>query len=237
MTSPVIGLTTYRTRAQMTSYDDEHAVVPAQYIDAITRAGGSALLLAPQPITAERARQLIGLIDGLIIAGGEDVNPQRYGQRKGPHTEDSVDLRDDFEDALLAAALAVSLPVLGICRGAQLMNVHCGGTLHQHLPDVIGHSRYSPEDGSFAPEEITVSAGSRISEIFSGEETVTGYVGHHQAIDQLGRGLRVTARGFDGVIQAIEIEGHPFGLAVQWHPEENLADNRLVEALVRSARA
>ena len=235
MTTPVIGLSTYRTRTQMTTYDGEQAVIPAQYIDAITRAGGTVFLLPPQPITAERARHVIGLLDGLILAGGEDVNPKRYGQIAGPHTQDCVDVRDDFEDALLSAALEDSLPVLGMCRGAQLMNVHFGGTLHQHLPDVLGHSRYSPEDGSFAPEEITISPGSRISGIFAGETTVTGYVGHHQAIDQLGQGLLVTARGFDGVVQAIEIEGHPFGLAVQWHPEENLADNRLVEALVQAA--
>lgn len=228
-------MTTYLTRTRMTSYDCEQAVLPAQYIEAVTRAGGRVVLIPPQPLDSDQARDLVGALDGLVVTGGEDVNPSRYGQNRGPHTQDSVDVRDECEDALLGAAIDQGVPVLGICRGLQLLNVHRGGTLHQHLPDVIGHTRYSQAGGTFSPEDITITPGSRLADIFQGAPSVTGFVGHHQAIDEVGSGLAVTARGFDGVIQAIELEGHPFALGVQWHPEENLDDIRLVEALVAAA--
>lgn len=235
MTQPVIGLTTYLTRGQMTTYDALMAVVPAQYVEGVTRAGGTAVLLPPQMLTSVEATAIIKRLDGLIISGGEDVNPRLYGQEAGPHTEDPVDMRDASETALLTAALDSGLPLLGICRGAQVLNVHLGGTLHQHLPDVVGHHRYQVGDGLFHPEEMTLEPGSLIASIY-GQPTATGMVYHHQGIDRVAPGLSVTARGFDGVVQAVEIDGHPFGLAVQWHPEENLTDLVVFEALVQASR-
>lgn len=235
MTQPVIGLTTYLTRGQMTTYDALMAVVPAQYVEGVTRAGGTAVLLPPQMLTSVEATAIISRLDGLIISGGEDVNPRLYGQEAGPHTEDPVDMRDASETALLTAALDSGLPLLGICRGAQVLNVHLGGTLHQHLPDVVGHHRYQVGDGLFHPEEMTLEPGSLIASIY-GQATATGMVYHHQGIDRVAPGLSVTARGFDGVVQAVEIDGHPFGLAVQWHPEENLTDLVVFEALVQASR-
>ena len=123
------------------------------------------------------------------------------------------------------------MPILGICRGAQMLNVHLGGTLHQHLPDVVGHDRYRVGDGVFHPEPMSITEGSLLHQIL-GEIEVPGHVYHHQAIDQVAPGLTVTARGFDGTIQGIEMTDYPFGLAVQWHPEENLDDVRIIQGLI-----
>ena len=116
-----------------------------------------------------------------------------------------------------------------------MLNVHLGGTLHQHLPDVVGHHRYQVGDGLFHPEEMSLEPNSLIASIY-GHTTATGMVSHHQGIDRVAPGLSVTARGFDGVVQAVEIDDHPFGLAVQWHPEENLQDLVVFEALVQASR-
>ena len=234
MTKPVIGLTTYLTRGQMTTYDDTMAVLPAHYVEGVTRAGGTAVLLPPQALTPDEANTVVSRLDGLIISGGEDVNPELYGQTRGPHTEASVDIRDSSESALLSAALLSKIPLLGICRGAQMLNVHLGGTLHQHLPDVVGHNRYQVGDGIFHPEHMTLEPHSLIAKIY-GSDAATGHVYHHQGIDEVAPGLTVTARGFDGVVQAVEIRDHPFGLAVQWHPEENLEDLVIFEALVQAS--
>jgi putative glutamine amidotransferase len=117
-----------------------------------------------------------------------------------------------------------------------MVNVHLGGTLHQHLPEVLGHTRYQVGDGIFHPEKMSVSPDSLLSELLGGASSVEGHVYHHQGIDTVAPGLRVTARGFDGLVQGIEIIDYPFGLAVQWHPEENLEDIRLFEGLVRAAQ-
>ena len=235
MTQPVIGLTTYLTRGQMTTYDAVMAVLPAHYVEGVVRAGGTAVLLPPQVLTSGEATEIISRLDGLIISGGEDVNPRLYGQVPGPHTEEPADIRDASESALLTAALERGLPLLGICRGAQMLNVHLGGTLHQHLPDVVGHHRYQVGDGLFHPEEMSLEPGSLIASIYR-HTTATGMVYHHQGIDRVAPGLSVTARGFDRVVQAVEIDGHPFGLAVQWHPEENLQDLVVFEALVQASQ-
>ncbi len=231
MTTPRIGLSTYRTPGQMTIYDGELAVLPSQYIESVTRAGGLAIMIPPQPLTIKDATSILSGLDGLIITGGADINPSRYGQERGPHTAEPEDLRDSLEDSLLSAAREMGMPILGICRGAQMLNVHLGGTLHQHLPDVVGHDRYRVGDGVFHPEPMTITAGSLLHTIL-GETEVAGHVYHHQAIDQVAPGLEVTARGFDGTIQAVEMVDYPFGLAVQWHPEENLDDVRIFQGLI-----
>ena len=231
MSTPRIGLSTYRTHGHMTLYDTELAVLPAQYIEAVTRAGGLAVMIPPQPMTIEEGISVLAGLDGLIITGGADINPARYGQDTGPHTQVSEDLRDELEDTLLDAARSLEMPILGICRGAQMLNVHLGGTLHQHLPEVVGHDRYRVGDGVFHPEPMSITEGSLLHQIL-GQSEVPGHVYHHQAIDQVAPGLRVTARGFDGTIQAIEMTDYPFGLAVQWHPEENLDDVRIFQGLI-----
>ena len=194
------------------------------------------MLLPPQPLTLEQARDVVGRLDGLLLTGGADIDPRRYGEEVSRDHEGYEQLRDTSEDALLTAALEDDLPVLGICRGAQMLNVHLGGTLHQHLPAVVGHDRYRKPGQSFTPEKMTIEPGTVLAAALAGATTVTGPVQHHQAIHRVAEGLVVSARGFDGVIQGIELPGKKFCLAVQWHPEEDASDDRLVSALIHASQ-
>ncbi len=234
MAQPVIGLTSYRTTGTMTIYDGELVTLPAQYLDTVSRSGATAVLLPPQPLDEKQARAVISRLDGLILTGGADIDPTRYGHELSDKHEGFEPLRDASEDALLAAALEADLPVLGICRGAQMLNVHLGGTLHQHLPDVVGHDRYRTPGARFHPEPITIEPGTVLAGILGGVESVHGPVEHHQAIDELAEGLVVSARGFDGVVQAVEWPKKRFVVAVQWHPEEDASDDRLVSGFLQA---
>jgi putative glutamine amidotransferase len=232
MARPIIGLTCYRTAGTKTIYDGKLASLPVQYLDTVTRSGGTAVLLPPQPFDAEQARDVISRVDGLLLTGGADIDPARYGQPIDTQHEGFEALRDASEDALLAAALEADIPVLGICRGAQMLNVHLGGTLHQHLPDVVGHDRYRTPGARFHPEPVSITPGSRLADSLGRAVEINGPVEHHQAIDEVAPGLVVTARGSDGVIQAVEWPDKRFVVAVQWHPEEDASDDRLVRGFI-----
>jgi putative glutamine amidotransferase len=216
-------------------WDVRASFLPEVYLDAVTRSGGIAVLLPPQPVTAEIADRVLDGLDGLIVTGGKDVDPARYGQAPHPSTDRPALDRDDWEDALLRAAIRRELPFLGICRGAQMLNVALGGTLIQHLPDVVGSDRYNIGGDKFNQVAVEVEPGSELSDLVGAG--VAGKVHHHQAIDRLGDGLSVSARAEDGIIQAIELDSVPFGVAVQWHPEESQDDLRLFAGLVEAARA
>ncbi|MCY7412393.1 MAG: gamma-glutamyl-gamma-aminobutyrate hydrolase family protein [Salinibacterium sp.] len=232
---PLIGLTTYLEQAQTGVWDVPASFLPKVYFDAVNRAGGIAVLLPPQPVDAEIANRVLDSLDGLIITGGKDVDPARYGQEPHPTTDTPRTDRDAWEDALLTAAIDRGLPFLGICRGAQVLNVALGGTLHQHLPDVIGTTRYNLGGGEFAENEVTVLPSSTLAALVGEGITVKSY--HHQSIDEVADGLVVTARSDDGTIQAVELPTVPFGVAVQWHPEEDAAeDARLFTGLVDAAK-
>ena len=231
----LIGLSTYRSPAQMDGYDTDFVALPAQYLEAITRGGGVGVLIPPQPLDVEEATRILSSLDGLVICGGWDIEPSLYGQEPGEKMEETDSLRDETEMTLLGVALKLDMPVLGICRGAQMLNVHLGGTLHQHVPDVTGSDRYRKPGGLFTNEEMTVEENSRLASIFSGDKTVLGPVQHHQAIDQVAEGLVVSARGPDGIIQGVEAPDKTFCVAVQWHPEENLSDVRIFNRLVAEA--
>lgn len=170
-----------------------------------------------------------------MICGGRDVESSRYGQAPHEKAEEPDRLRDGLEDALLDAAVAMRLPFLGICRGAQMLNVNRGGSLVQHLPDVIGDNRYQPGGGVFASMKVSIAEQTTLSQLV-GNYVDNAAIYHHQAIDQLGDGLQVAAKSSDGVIEAIELTDHPFGLAVQWHPEQTLDDIRIFEGLVIAAK-
>jgi putative glutamine amidotransferase len=232
---PLIGLTTYRQQAQTGVWNVEASFLPAEYFDSVNRAGGIAILLPPQDITAEGAREIIAGLDGLIVCGGRDVDSALYGQSAGEHNDVPDKRRDAFELALYSAAIETDLPFLGICRGQQVLNVHQGGSLIQHLPDVVGSKKYQLGNAEFTSAEIQVEAGSILSRALGGDDKVRGELYHHQAIDQVGNGLKVVARSEDNIVEAVELEGHSFGLAVQWHPEHSPEDNRIFEALVSAA--
>jgi putative glutamine amidotransferase len=234
---PLIGLTTYLEQSQTGVWDVPASFLPKVYFEAVNRAGGIAVLLPPQPINDEIAARILDSLDGLIITGGKDVNPARYGQEQHPTTDTPRLDRDEFEDTLLRVAIEKEVPFLGICRGLQVLNVALGGTLHQHLPDVIGSTRYNLGEGNFAVNEVAVAPGTKIAELLAGSDTVAVKSYHHQAIDTLADGLHVTAATDDGIVQAVEIDSMPFGVAVQWHPEETPDDLRLFEGLVAAARS
>jgi putative glutamine amidotransferase len=232
---PVIGLTTYKQRAQTGVWDVTAAFLPAVYFEAVQRAGGIPVLLPPQPVDDEVVGRVLDGLDGLLVTGGADVDPARYGQQPGEHTDRPQVERDAWEDALLTGAIERSLPFLGICRGMQVLNVTRGGTLHQHLPDVVGDDRFRIGNGEFATNVVATEPGSEVDALVGAKLPVKSY--HHQGIDAVGAGLRVTARTDDGIVQAVELEGVPFGVAVQWHPEEDAAEDiRLFAGLVDAAR-
>jgi putative glutamine amidotransferase len=229
----VIGLTTYLEQTQSGVWNVRASFLPHIYFEGVTLAGGIAVLLPPQPVDDDIAARVLGGLDGLVIAGGKDVDPARYGQAAHPKTDEPRRDRDAWEFALLAGALRRRLPVLGICRGAQVLNVALGGTLHQHLPDAVGHSRHQPGNAVFSTSRVDVVPGTRLARLIGESSDEQCY--HHQAIAELGDGLVVTARDTDGVIEAVELPGEPFVVAVQWHPEERLSDLRLFAGLVEAA--
>ncbi len=230
---PLIGLSCYRQRGQTGVWDTEMAMLPAFYIEGVTRAGGIAVILPPQIIDDEEAKKILSGLDGLVITGGRDVEAKRYGQLPHEMAEEPDFLRDLLEDKLISAAVKLQLPFLGICRGAQMLNVNRGGSLIQHLPDVVGDNRYQPGGGNFAKMEMSIQQGSKLADLLGSR--AVGALYHHQAIDRVGEGLVVTAHSPDGIIQGVELVDHPFGLAVQWHPEQTLDDLRLFEGLVEAA--
>jgi putative glutamine amidotransferase len=232
---PLIGLTTYLSQARLGVWDVPASFLPAVYFQGVTAAGGVATLLPPQPVNADIAERVLDGLDGLLITGGKDVDPASYGQAPHPTTDEPGHQRDAWEFALLNAALKRGLPVLGICRGAQVLNVALGGTLHQHLPDVIGHGGHRAGNAVFNTLPVRTVAGTRLAALIG--ESVDARCYHHQAIAELGEGLVASAWDADGVIEALELPGYGFALAVQWHPEESLDDLRLFSAIVEAARS
>jgi anthranilate synthase component 2/putative glutamine amidotransferase len=212
------------------------AVLPYAYVDQVARAGGVPLLLPPPDSsrTAQHAAAAsVAPLHALLLAGGPDIDPQQYAAQPDPATADVRPQRDAWELALLDAALEREIPVLGICRGAQLLNVARGGTLCQHLPDRTGHENHRPAPAEYGPVEIELAPDALPGRLLGTHISVPCY--HHQAVDTLGRGLAVTARALDGTVEAVQLAGHRFVVGVQWHPEQD-TDRRLFEALIAAAR-
>jgi putative glutamine amidotransferase len=244
MARPLIGICTALERASWSVWEQPAALLALSYVEAVQRAGGLALMLPPDPRLVEDPDEALDLIDGLMLAGGADIDPSAYGQRPGPHTVETVPERDAFEIALVRDAIERDMPVLGICRGMQLINVACGGTLVQHLPDSLGHEEHRRVLGSFdgAEHDVLIAEGTLAARA-TGELVHVTRSHHHQGVDRLGAGLLVSARSrIDELPEAIEMDSSPssrpsgrrFVLGVQWHPEADEASPG-VGALVAAA--
>jgi putative glutamine amidotransferase len=224
---PVIGITSYVEPASWAVWHDQRAVVlPWGYVEAVTAAGGRAVVLPPD----DRDADVLGVLDGLVLAGGADIGPDLYGAPRAPLTDSRPD-RDAGEITLLRAALDADLPVLGVCRGMQLLAAACGGRLHQHLPDVVGHEKHRPAPGVYGTHPVRFADGSRIAALMGDDIQVNSY--HHQGVADPGS-LTVTGWADDDVAEALEDPARRFVLGVQWHPEA-ARDARLFAALVTAA--
>jgi putative glutamine amidotransferase len=235
---PVIGICTALERARWSVWDQEAMLTPRGYVDAVHRGGGLAVLLPPDEMLARDPDEVLDLLDGLVLAGGADIDPSNYGEERHPETVGTVPERDTFEIALARRALERDIPLLGICRGMQLMNVAAGGTLDQHVPDTHGHEDHRRSLGSFddADHDVRLEPGSLAARA-AGEERHGTKSHHHQGIARLGAGLRVTGWAeIDDLPEAIEAPGHRFALGVQWHPEADEL-SRVIEAFVVEAAA
>jgi putative glutamine amidotransferase len=233
---PLIGICAALERARWSVWDLEAFLLPRMYVDAVQRAGGSAVLLPVDQGWIDDPGELLDRLDGLMLAGGCDLDPASYGAEPDPHTIGVVPERDAFELALTRAAFARDLPYLGICRGMQVMNVAAGGTLIQHLPDSHGHDDHRRVPGSFdgADHDVRLAAGSLAARA-AGEELHATKSHHHQGVGEIGAGLEVTGRAtLDDLPEAIERADRRFALGVQWHPEAD-ETSRLIAALVAEA--
>ncbi|OIJ92427.1 gamma-glutamyl-gamma-aminobutyrate hydrolase family protein [Streptomyces colonosanans] len=224
---PLIGVSTYlEAGARWGVWELEAALLPAGYPRLVQRAGALAAMLPPDdPVHAAAA---VARLDGLVIAGGPDVEPVRYGARPDPRTGPPSRARDAWELALIEAALTAGIPLLGICRGMQLLNIAVGGTLVQHID---GHTK---APGAFGRHPVKPVPGTRYADAVPEETSVPTY--HHQSVDRLGKGLVASAHAADGTVEAIELASAGWVLGIQWHPEMG-EDVRVMRALVRAASA
>lgn len=226
MGRPVIGITTYREHARWGVWDTLADVQSTLYSDAVADGGGAVVLVPP---VATGVEDIVGALDGLVVSGGADVDPVNYAQAPhaaaGPFRPD----RDDAELTLVRTAVASGVPVLGICRGMQVLNIALGGSLTQHLPEIAGTLAHQGEPGVFSTRTVKLDTDSWLAHAI-GHVAVTA-CHHHQALDRLGSGLRIVGRADDGTVEAVEaMDGSPM-VGVQWHPEQ-LSDPRIFEAFV-----
>jgi putative glutamine amidotransferase len=233
---PVIGICTALEHASWGAWSRRAALLPYEYLAEIQRAGGLALMIPPDPTIEANPDEMLEKLDGLILAGGADVDPAAYGAEPHAETAGTVPERDRTEVALARAAFKRDMPVLGICRGMQVLNVALGGTLDQHVPDTVGHDEHRRNRGTFEgnDHDVALKAGS-LAAVAAGEETHGTKSHHHQGVATLGDGLQIT--GFstlDEYPEAIEAPDRRFVLGVQWHPEAD-SRSRVIASFVQEA--
>lgn len=232
MTRPVIGLSCYNENAQWGAWNQPAALIPWNYVEKLQSAGAAVVILPPDSAGTEAIVQL----DGLVLAGGADIDPNRYGQQFHDTTDKPRTLRDASEIALYLSAREHQLPVLGICRGLQIMTVAHGGSLHQHLPDVVGTTAHRDAPGTFNDHLVTFKSDSLICRLTGVEQAITNS-SHHQGIDECGS-LVPTAWAADGIIEACEDPTEEFVLGVQWHPEASsdpIVSDQIFSGFIRAA--
>jgi gamma-glutamyl-gamma-aminobutyrate hydrolase PuuD len=226
--APLIGLTAYCERAVFGVWDVDAVLLPRSYTDMVADAGGAPVLLPPRL----EAVAAVDRLDAVLLAGGADIGADQYGASPHPRAGSARRDRDATELAVLARALQRDIPVLGVCRGAQLLNVALGGSLVQHLPENVGHYGHNPRPGVYGTVAVELDPSGRVGALLG--RTVQAQCHHHQAIERLADGLVITGRAADGTIEAVELTDREFVLGVQWHPEQD--DLRLFRALVAAAR-
>jgi putative glutamine amidotransferase len=227
---PVIGITTYLVPATWGAWNMEAALVPADYVRAVSEAGGAPLLVPPGSSLPET----LDAVDGLVFSGGSDLDPELYAAEAHTETSGVVRERDDFELELMRAALERDVPMLAICRGSQVLNIALGGDLEQHVPDRVGTELHREVPGVFSEHDVEVVGGTRLASILGDHQGVKSH--HHQGFGALGAGLQEAARAPDGTLEALEDPSRRFALGVLWHPEAG-EDRALFEALVAEAGA
>lgn len=227
---PIIGITTYLVPAAWGAWNMEAALVPADYVRAVSESGGAPVMIPPGSSFSET----LGVVDGLVFSGGSDLDPSLYSADAHPETNGVIRERDDFELELMRAALERDVPVLAICRGSQVLNVALGGDLEQHVPDRVGTEQHREVAGVFSEHDVSVVDGTRLASILGDRHDVKSH--HHQGFGSLGSGLREAARAPDGTLEALEDPSRRFTLGVLWHPEAG-EDRALFEALVAEAVA
>jgi putative glutamine amidotransferase len=229
---PNIGVTAATERVSYGVWKEIPAIIsPARYLQAVQRAGGRPVLLPPDPEDAEDPGEVLDLLDALVVTGGAgDLDPALYGDERHPETGPVQEERDAYELALVRGALEREMPILGICRGMQILNVAYGGTIEQHLPDVLGHEEHRHTPGTFADHEVRLDPGSLAARA-AGANRAPVKSHHHQGIRDVGSGLAVTGRAADDAVEALEDPSCPFVLGVLWHPEED-KNSQLLKALV-----
>jgi len=232
MSAPVIGLTTYREQAAWGVWSQPADLLPTQYADAVEATGGVPVLLPPVGQVGA-ADTVVSRLDGLVVSGGADVDPGRYGAAPHERTAGWRPDRDAWESALLDAADAAGLPVLGVCRGMQVLAVHAGGDLDQHTPDLVDHDRHSPGGDEFGLIEVSTTPGTRVAGLLGEHLEVNCH--HHQSV-RTHPGFVAAAHAADGTLEAMEAAGARFCVGVQWHPE-TASDVGLLAGLVRAASA
>ena len=231
-----VGILSAVERVRWGVWDETVVMVPRSYARSVQDAGALALVLPPDDAAAAAPDDLLDRVDALIRAGGSDVDPGSYGASPHPETKGTWPERDRFELGLVHRALERDMPVLGICRGMQMLNVAVGGTLLQHLPDVVGHGDHRHTPGTFGDHWVKLEPGSLAARA-AGADRLPVKSHHHQGVDVLGEELVVTGRSeADGVIEAIELPERRFALGAMWHPEEDMK-SRVVESLVKAAGA
>ncbi len=219
MPRPLIGLSTYREQARWGAWDTAADLLPSDYARAVEAAGGVPVLLPPSLPYADAAAAVVARLDGLVISGGADVEPEQYDAEPHPRTVSWRADRDAWEMALLDAADARVLPTLGVCRGMQVMAVHAGGVLHQHVPDLVGHETHNPGLDAYGDTPVTVAPQTRLGQaVEAGDARTIVRCHHHQSV-RTHPGFTAVAWAEDGLLEAIEDPGDRFRLAVQWHPE------------------